>query len=153
MKNSIIFIFGVFLFTLINSNAISASTDLLVEEDYIQRDPITNKYSRDWSFLDTPENLQLQKDVQNHFSKKSTLRIQSEQLEYEDDLNERIINLLNQIDPGFADSYYEEVDSYFKESNLISPMGSYDLPGIDKVLVKLLEAKLHLSVGKLTVSI
>lgn len=114
----VVLLFGAFLFTLlINSNAASASIDLSVDEDYILRDPVTNKYSSDWSHLDSPENIQLQKDVQNYFSKTNT-QIQSKQLNHEvdlDDLNKRIDDFLSSIDPEIA-SYNSQ------DSNLITPI-------------------------------
>ena len=144
---------GVFLFTLlISSNTISASTDLFneevstdlfVDEDYILRDPITNKYSSDWSYLDTPENIQLQKEVQNYFL---TMKMQTidGQTSYEKELNKRIDDLLSLMDP--------EISTFISEGSKITPMSSYDLPKVDSVLVKLLEGRLHLAIGNLTVS-
>lgn len=144
----VVLLFGAFLFTLlINSNAASASIDLSVDEDYILRDPVTNKYSSDWSHLDSPENIQLQKDVQNYFSKTNT-QIQSKQLNHEvdlDDLNKRIDDFLSSIDPEIA-SYNSQ------DSNLITPMSSYGLPNIDQAMVKVMEGRLHLAIGNLTPS-
>ncbi|MBC9710393.1 MAG: hypothetical protein H9W80_14430 [Enterococcus sp.] len=146
----VILLFGVFLFTLlINSNVILASDDLFVDEDYILRDPVTNKYSSDWSHLDTTEYIQLQKEVQNYFSTANTettnTEIQSmsmsKQSNYEEDLFKRMDDFLSLIDP--------EIASY-KESDLIVPMSSYGLPNIDQTLVKIYEGRLHLAIGNLT---
>ncbi|WP_153062671.1 hypothetical protein [Metasolibacillus meyeri] len=147
----IILLFGVFLFTLsLNSNIVSASDDLFVDGDYISRDPITNKYSSDWSHLDTSENLQLQKEVREYFSQLNNIGIQSESrqlnLEHDlEDLNKRIDDFLSLIDPEIA-AYNSQ------ESNLITPMSSYGLPGIDQTLVKIYEGRLHLAIGNLTPS-
>lgn len=141
----IVFLFGLLLFVvLINSNTTSASSDLSVDEDYILRDPVTNKYSSDWSHLDTPENIQLQKDVQDYFSK-TTIQLQNKQSNHENDLDKRINDFLSLIDPEIA-SFISQ------ESNLVTPMSSYDLPTVDGVMVKLLEGRLHLAIGNLTPS-
>lgn len=145
-------LFGVFIFTLlINSNVILASDNLFVDEDYILRDPVTNKYSDDWSHLDTPENIQLQKEVQNYFSQKNS-EIQSmskskiAQSDYEEDLFERMNDFISLLDPDIASVLSQQ------QSNSISPMSSYDLPNIDGKLVKVYEARLHLAMGNLTPS-
>lgn len=147
----VVLLFGVFIFTLsINSNVILASDDLFVDEDYILRDPVTNKYSNNWSHLDTPENIQLQKEVQNYFSKtNSELQSMSKNKiipsNYEEDLFERMNDFINLLDPDIASAISQQ-------SNLITPMSSYDLPGIEGKLVKVYEARLHLAIGNLTAS-
>lgn len=143
----IILLVGVFLFTLsLDSNTISASNDLFVDEDYILRDPVTNKYSSDWSHLDTPENLQLQQDVREYFLQTNSIGVQSESKSLDlEDLNKRIDDFLSLIDPEIA-AYNSQ------ESNLITPMSSYGLPGIDQTLVKIYEGRLHLAIGNLTPS-
>lgn len=145
-----IFTFILFLVLPLNESIASASNDLFISEEYNTKDLNTGKYSSDWSHLDTPENFQLQKDVQNYYSKlKSTNFTSNEQnkltqLDYEDDLNKRIIIFLSQIDPEIALSY--------EESSTITPMSSYGLPGLDQISIKKLEGRLHLSVGVLTPS-
>lgn len=147
---------GVFLFAfLISSNTISAFTEesvsvedlfsgnLLVDEDYILRDPITNKYSSDWSHLDTPENLQLKKDVEGYYSKLNSKLIQ-QQTNYENALNIRIDEFLSTLDP--------EIASFLSQENSMSPTASYDRADVDAAMVKILEGRLHLALSNLTPS-
>jgi len=157
MKKKFTSIFFItFLAILINGNLTLAAEDvsidgevqdLTIDEDYVDKDPVTGKYSSDWSHLNTPENFQLQKDVQKYFSETQLLKsnangnIQESQLNYDENLEERIYDFLNQIDP--------EIPSNPADLNVITPQSSYGLPGVDQVIVKVLEGTLHLSVGVL----
>lgn len=86
-------------FLFINENVTSAeevTDDLSIDGEYITKDSVTGKYSSEWSHLETPENIQLQKEVQNYYSQEQQLKTTSstqqtiEQLNYEIELNKRM---------------------------------------------------------------
>lgn len=69
MKKQYFYVFTMLLVLFISQSTVFASdTSLSIDEEFVTKDPVTGKYSKDWSFLDTPENFQLQKDVQNYYS-------------------------------------------------------------------------------------
>lgn len=106
MKKNCFAVIPILLLCLFTNNIVFASDDLSIDWEYVTKDPVTGNYSSDWSHLDTPENFQLQKDVQNYFSVMElnlksgveSTQVQT-QLEYEEDLNKRIYEFLGQIDP------------------------------------------------------
>lgn len=151
MKNFFTTIFLISFLILLNENETSASTDLSVDEEYVTKDPITGKYSNDWSHLDTPENFQLQKDVQAA-QKNSINTLNSNQitkLHSDEDLQERIFEFLIQIDPEMK-SYISQKS--FKDSNNVSIMADYVDDKVEAAALKILETKIHLSVGALSPS-
>ncbi|AJK87912.1 MULTISPECIES: DUF6973 domain-containing protein [Lysinibacillus] len=143
-----------FILSISESTVFASDNSLSIDEEFITKDPLTGKYSNDWSHLDNPENFQLQKDVQNYFSsiQPSNLnhttenQLNSTQDIDVDELNERINAFLSQIDPDL------DLHKSNEESVTITPYSSYGLPNIDSVALKTLEGKLHLSNGVLSPS-
>jgi len=138
-----------FILFISESTVFASDNSLSIDEEFVTKDPVTGKYSKDWSFLDTPENFQLQKDVQNYYSSIQSsnlnnttgIQLNSTQEINVDELNERIDAFLSQIDPELA----------VHNSVAITPY-HYEAPNLDSDATKLLEARLHLSNGVLSPS-
>lgn len=84
----------------------SAATDedWYLQEDTVLRDPVTGQYSKDYSYLDTPENYELLAEIRDALTQPITIVkgkkiIQAELLnaEYE----EKLFDFLIQVDPEF----------------------------------------------------
>lgn len=138
-----------FILLISESTVFASDNSLSIDEEFITKDPATGKYSKDWSYLDTPENFQLQRDVQNYFSSiqaislhdTTEMQLSSTQEIDVDELNERIDAFLSQIDPELAGH----------NSIAITPF-HYEAPNIDSAATKILEGRLHLSNGTLSPS-
>lgn len=120
---------------------------LYLEEDYNKKDPITGKYAPDFSYLDTEENMQLQKDMQNFFnsqpsdstSSTSSTKLTSDEAE---ELSRRVTE--------FVASYDPEVKLATQSDRQISTYNYDDY--FDKYDSKIIEAQLHLAKGILSPS-
>lgn len=147
MKKHYFSIIFTLLFVLFISEGTVFASDnsLSIDEELVIKDPVTGKYSSDWSYLNTPENFQLQKDVQNYFNsnQSSNLNHTIGQDIDENELNERIDDFLSQIDSELV-LHKSNQD----ESSTITPY--YEFDKVNKATLKTLEAKLHLANGILT---
>lgn len=159
------FFFGIFsaflIMFFINENSTLAAFEntLIVEEDFVKKDPVTGKYSSDWSHLNTEENMQLQKEIQEYYNSlqedynslqtmstkfKNGVSSEFPQVEFTE-LATKVNNLLENINPEIA----IDSETSNKEQEVITPFNlSEDLYSkADSATTKTLEANIHVLRG------
>lgn len=105
---SIFLLIPVILSAVFNVTPVQAKENALyLEGDYIEINPTTNKYSSDWSHLDTKENFDLQNDVRNFHEK-----VIIQNLESNEDIS--ILSKDGKVNNSLTDSEITELETLNK---------------------------------------